>query len=191
MTLYKTLPQDPELLLDVSTPVESTLQRPELHLDVSTPQGPELHLDMSTLQRPVLLLDVSATQGPELHFGLSGQQKHVLLPEVSTQQLPVLHLNVSTQQRPLLVCCIWTCLHNRGLFLTWTCQPAGARTEADNDNLRFLLRPITFLYGGCILFGCRSLQHRWKKLPKLSTDRRWKGKGCDSGSTGVLFGEPL
>ncbi len=37
--------EDSELLLDVSTPVVSTLQRPVLHLDVSA--GLALHLDLS------------------------------------------------------------------------------------------------------------------------------------------------
>jgi hypothetical protein len=37
---------EPELLLDVSIPVVSSLQRPVLQLEVSTPQRLELHLDV-------------------------------------------------------------------------------------------------------------------------------------------------
>ncbi len=56
--------QEPELLLDVSTP-----QRPALHLDVSGQQESELHLDVSTLQRLVLHPDVPSLQlGPAYAF---------------------------------------------------------------------------------------------------------------------------
>jgi hypothetical protein len=60
--IIKVMPQEPELLLDVSTLLVPTLQRPCCNWTC-------LHLDCYGQQEQVLFLEVSTPQRPQLHNG--------------------------------------------------------------------------------------------------------------------------
>ena len=81
--------QEPELLLEVLSPVVSILQRPVFHQDMSIPHGLELHLDLNGKQEQVLLLEAPTLHRPELYM------------DVSTLQRPLRHLELDGLLTPV------------------------------------------------------------------------------------------